>query len=138
YGAHLFYGFPLGRVCQEPERQTYAAMPFWRTERGWITLFLIAATTEWMIVAWGPPLWRPVPAAATVQVGPAALSPGWSDVPVGTEVALVNDLPRPAALRWRAPGKERSLGDELLLQPGERRSIVVAEPGIHQMGLPGS
>lgn len=136
FAAHLFYGYPLGRVCQQPEVALQAAFPLHRTRAGLATLALLAAFLAWFLFAWQIPGRQPALRPAEVVVGPDALYPGWSDLPLGAVVALTNTLPDRIQLRLRAPGNASAM-QEMVLDANATRALRLDRPGIYQLLVPG-
>jgi hypothetical protein len=137
YAAHVFYGYPLGRACRQPERLLASMRPVLGTARGWMTILAAVWFAIWFLTAWqspgsAAPADPPAP-AGTIRVGPTALHPGWTERTVGSEITLENRLDREADLRVRRPGRPAREAMVVRLAPGERRAIPLPDRGIHQV-----
>lgn len=125
YAAHLFYGFPLGRLCRNPQKPV---RPMW-------TLCLLAGVAVWFVTAWQPVTQQPSLRAGQLQVGKAAIYPGWSDLPRLSSLRIQNTLEEPIRLMFRTPTTPLNRAQEKILPAGGTSEITLNERGIYQFGV---
>ena len=128
YGAHVFYGYPLGRVVQDLDR---AGATLRRVGRHSVALILVAAVV--IIVGWHRP-WSRSPtereAARLSAAGPPAaivlrdrFEPEWLRIRAGTCVAVENRS---------GTGYDTVYGR---VEPGARSTLCFHQPGIYRVRL---
>jgi hypothetical protein len=135
YVAHLFYGYPLGRICAKPEQSLASIHPLSVTSKGWATLALPPLVMVWFITAWQPIGNQPSLKSAQIELGPDAVYPGWSDLEFGKPVEVVNRFPETTELTIRHPGPSGMTEERIELAANETRSIDLTPVGIHQLLL---
>ncbi|MEZ0275442.1 MAG: hypothetical protein ACAH88_11105 [Roseimicrobium sp.] len=136
YAAHLFYGAPLGWICQRPEQGMAWFRPLGHTGGAWLSLLATA-----LLVIWFPLAWQRAPAAGLVppreiHLGPQSFYPGILDVPMESRLTLRNPMTTPVKLVLRHPGAAAHTPEHLSLAPGEAREIKLSETGIFQLLAP--
>ena len=131
--AHLFYGYPLGRVCQDQKTRGIGISLPWSAGA-------IVALAAWFVLAWQPVAGYPDLGGRVIRLGPAAIFPGVRDVhlPAGADVTLRNETDRELKARLRSTKDgHHGTGIEIMLPPkGETRHTLPAA-GLYQLGVPG-
>lgn len=136
--AHLFYGYPLGTACQNPERLLQKTVPVFSRARGWITVGLLGFCLVWFIAAWQP-LGKQEPLdSGEIIIGPGALYPGCLDVKVGTNLRIHNTLGNEARLRLRRPDGLSGDGIEITIAAKAKSTVAIRNTGLHQIMFPES
>lgn len=131
--AHLFYGYPLGRICQD--RQTRGL----GVSLGWSSTAIVALAA-WFVLAWQPVAGYPELSGRVIRFGPAAIYPGVRDIhlPSGAEVTLRNETDRELKLRLRSTKDgHHSTGIEIVLPPKAERAHALPASGLYQLAVPG-
>ncbi len=128
YAAHLFYGFPLGIICQRPEG---------RSRMGLAAPLFLAAVFLWFVTAWQPIGKQPPLQAGQMLVGRESLYPGWSDRPLGSVWVIRNLLPEPVQVKVRRPKTPLKGAEEFALGPSQSVEVPLIERGIYQFGAAG-
>jgi len=133
FAAHLFYGVPLGLVCQHPKHALAWLTPLARTGGAWITGLALLWFAAWFCTAWQP--LRPITHVGNreVMIGPDALYPGLVDVSAGSDVTLRNETGASLNLIHRGPG---SPGEKFTLSATDHPSLRFRAPGVHQLLTP--
>jgi hypothetical protein len=130
FAAHLFYGGPLGVVCQHPERSLAWFTPLARAGGAWITGFVLVLFAAWFCTAWQP--LRPIKhvRAREIIVGPDALYPGLIDIGVDSDVLLRNEAGASVNLLHRSPGTAE---EKLTIDTSNHCTLQLRTAGIHQL-----
>lgn len=126
YAAHLFYGFPLGVICQRPEG---------RSRIGWAAPLFLTVVFVWFVTAWQPVGKQPALQPGQMLVGRESLYPGWSDRPLGSVLVIRNLLPEPVRVKVRRPTTPLKESEELPLAPFQTAQIPLNERGVYQFGV---
>ena len=137
FSAHLFYGGPLGWICQKPETALGWFHPVFRRGGAWLSLLALAGVALWFPLAW-PTATTPRHGPPQVTLSSRGLLPGMSDLPAGSAIRLVNETDSAQTVHWRLPdasGARRLTVHELAA--GARLEVDVVEPGVHQILVPG-
>lgn len=135
YFAHLAYGWPLGWICERPERLR-RFLPVHRRAWGAATVWIALVVALWFVTAWQPLSCAPAP--GEILIGPEAMCPGWTDASRFTNLRLVNRDSQAIQLRHRRPGRFQTDGEAIDVPPGASVSLPLLEPGIHQLLAPGT
>lgn len=135
YVGHLFYGVPLGRVCRNAALHRKPTL-YSGHSHAWLMAALALAFLSWFVSAWQPVRNAPPP-ARTIQVGPDAIYPGWTDDSVGAELTIVNASPDSVAVRVRHSSSPADSGRMLRLAPRGAARFALEHPGVYQLLAPG-
>jgi hypothetical protein len=124
YFAHLFYGLPLGWACENPKRTLQALKSRRLKVASLVTLGLVAV---FLSTAYEKPWRAPEVGVGEIVVGPDAIYRGWTRVPVGGRLMIINaaDMPLEVELRGVEP--------QFTLAPGQGWSPTLEEPGLFQL-----
>lgn len=131
--AHLFYGYPLGRVCQMRATRGLGV------SLGWSGTAIIALAA-WFVLAWQPVAGYPELSGRVIRFGPAAIYPGVRDIhlPAGAEVTLRNETDRELKLRLRSTKEgHHSTGVEIVLPAKAEKAHTMSGSGLFQFAVPG-
>jgi hypothetical protein len=131
--AHLFYGYPLGRICQTRALTGLSASVRWATAS-------IIALAAWFVLAWQPVAGYPELTGRVIRFGPAAIYPGVRDVNLqsGRDVVLRNETHNELRVRLRSTKDGHGGGEEIVLPPHGEKSHVLPGAGLFQLAVPGT
>lgn len=128
YAAHIFYGCPLGLICQRA-----------REKEGFPVRFAAAAALGavfiWFLTAWQPIGKQPQLQPGEIVIGKEALYPGWSDRPLGSHLVIRNTLSETIRLQVRAPSTPLGKSREIFIPPAGSEEMILEERGIYQLGV---
>jgi hypothetical protein len=134
YAAHVFYGIPLGVICErwgEEQRR-------WDRLAAWGTAALTLALAGWFLIAIVPPAVRPPNLDSALRFTGQGISAIWSNWPLGKSVELVNELESDAVVLMRQPtAVPGQTPVQISIPSGGRATFLFDEPGIYQFGLQG-
>ncbi|MFO1483760.1 MAG: hypothetical protein U1F71_10420 [Verrucomicrobiaceae bacterium] len=131
--AHLFYGYPLGRVCQMRATSGLGVSLSWSGTA-------VIALAAWFVLAWQPVAGYPELSGRVIRLGPAAIFPGVRDVhlPAGADLTLRNETDRELKVRMRSTKEgHHSTGVEIVLPPKGETRHTLPGAGLYQLGVPG-
>lgn len=131
--AHLFYGYPLGRICQTQTTSGISGSLGWSGAA-------IGALVAWFLLAWQPVAGYPELSGRVIRFGPAAIYPGVRDIhlPAGAEVTLRNETDRELKVRLRSTKEgHHSTGIEIVLPPKVETAHALPASGLYQLAVPG-
>jgi len=135
YVAHLFYGIPLGLICQRQIK-----LPNFLAKHHFGAILLALATfslTTWFVGAahqWGQ---RPNNLENSVVLTGTGISPAWSNYPQGTLLKIHNESSVPLTIQTRRSGGSIE-PTPITIPAGTHFPITLDQTGIHQIGIPGA
>lgn len=131
--AHLFYGYPLGRIAQRRATQGLGVSLGWSGAA-------VLALAAWFVLAWQPVAGYPALSGRVIRFGPAAIHPGVRDLrgSGGAGVTLRNDTERELKIRLRST-RDGHLGTgvEIVLPPQAEKEVPLPDSGLYQLAVPG-
>ena len=129
YAAHLAYGWPLGMICQNPER----AAPWTNASGRWLAGLLVVTIFVWFSQAWQPQPSKPS-AGGSITLHDKGFYPGVAEVEHGSSIRLVNDQQQPVTFVFRRVAQGKGAVSETFdLNAGQAMSLPVDQCGLHQL-----
>jgi hypothetical protein len=131
--AHLFYGYPLGRICQDRKSRGLGVSLGWSGTA-------IVALAAWFVLAWQPVAGYPELSGRVIRIGPAAIYPGVRDIhlPAGAEIMLRNETDRELKARLRSTKDgHHGTGVEIVLPAKSEKAHTLPAGGLYQLAVPG-
>ena len=129
YLAHVFYGVPLGTLCER-----------WRPQAQWQNVSLMIASVVltvavgfWFINATVAVGQRPANQPACLQFSPTGISAGWSDWAAPKTIELVNTHDKEIVVLIRTPTSQPGQApDQIVLVAQGRTTYHLTQPGLYQ------
>jgi|GEM_PF-1471493 len=131
--AHLFYGYPLGRICQNKNVSGISGSLGWSGAA-------ITVLAAWFLLAWQPVAAYPELSDREIRFGPAAIYPGVRDVHLhsANDVILRNETDKELHVRMRSTRDAHGGGEEVVLPPHGEISHALPRAGLYQLAVPGA
>jgi hypothetical protein len=131
--AHLFYGYPLGRICETRPLKGLLASVRWAAA----SLITLAA---WFVLAWQPVAGYPELTGRVIRFGPSGIYPGVRDVQLQSsrDLVLRNETNFELRVRLRSAKDGHGNGEEIVLPPHENKPHALSGAGLFQLGVPGT
>ncbi len=132
YTGHIWYGIPLGILCQRPER-----LRTWRPfgARAWLVGWVgNALVCLWFVLFQYAGIQRSQPNHAII--GPTSIRPTWSDLAITDSLTLSNPNGFEIKVLVRAPMPGGHTIIPLSLDTGKQHVLQFESPGIYQIQAP--
>ena len=133
YIAHLFYGWPLGVICEDkplPQNANKRAL-IWHRHRVSLTLILTLLVGSWFMLVRPAGFFEGSP--GVVEIGPEKVMPTWSDLAKNTVIHLKNRTNQPTKVGVRSPGPTGHSIQEYKIAVDGELEISLKEAGIYQI-----
>lgn len=129
--AHLFYGYPLGRICETRASSGLSASVPWAGSS-------IALLAAWFVLAWQPVAGYPELSGDILRFGPDAVYPGVRDASAASHLVLQNDSGKELKVKVRSTKEAHGSGDEVILPTAGRLTWAGKDGGLYQFAVPGT
>ena len=133
YIAHLFYGWPLGVICEDKPLPADAGVfsKFWNRNRVSGVVILTLLVGAWFMTV------RPAGSheinPGTIQIGPNRVLPTWSDLEQGGKLLVQNKTGKRITVGIRQPGPDGHFITEHEIDPDSAYELTLKESGIYQV-----
>ncbi len=134
YFAHVFYGWPLGVLCQDqPTGTSWIAQLFAKHGLA-IALFGSILVGVWFVSVrpGGNERWSDL----TVEVSSEVILPTWSDAPLGDQITVINPSDSEVKVGVRTPTDQGHVVNDYTIPAQGSIKVPLAREGIYQLHSP--